>query len=364
MNKYEVVYANKYYLSNFIKNITLNDSLDEISFNAVIHLAYSDTLPAIKPGERIRISGTPYRTDVMKSFLYYGIVWTIDSDWIRNKELVLTVYDMSIFLKSEEEFIFQSGTSASTRFKKYIESCKLPVGTIENTQVLLSKKIYRAQPIMEMISEDLKETVDKGGKLYRAYMSPVGIELRRIGQNKDVWVFKTDEYTISELSQTRTLENMVNKVKVVGTAEDDKRSPVIKEEVGDTGIGIMQKMVIEETKKQGTKDELTGWQDTLAKLDEAGRYDEEIGLLKKIIQGGTEINNTVVASTITKNILRGVTETFTFSTIDVNTIRAGDKIRLNDMDLYVCAVKHEFGDTGRMTITAGSEDYIRRTYYA
>jgi len=404
VSQYEVIYANKYRLGDFVKNITIEDNLGEISFRAVITLEYDESLPSFSLGERIRISGTPYGMSEMKPILYYGILWDIESDWKGHKELILTVYDLSIYLKSEEEFLFQANTTASSRFKAYMRVTSLPLSTVEDTKIKLSKALYRAKPIYEMIRDDLKETVLKGGDFYRVYMSTQGMELRKIGQNKDVYVFETDK-NIENITQKRTIEGAVTRVKILGLAENDQLSPIKKVLDGDIQIGVIQKMIQEEVeqaekssenseeykkalqeqiialdqagkfdeakkllqKLAGTEKSTAGIEEQIAKMDQEGKYDDLIGLLQKISKSGTKdpstIKKTKDMTDVAKNMLQGPSEDFTFTTVDINTIRAGDIIRLNNMELYVCSVRHELGDTGRMTITAGSKDYVKRSFY-
>lgn len=398
-NVYEVIYADKYKLGNFVKGITIEDNLDEIAQRVVVRLEYTDECPSFVLGGRIRVSGTPYGINSMKPFLSYGVIWDIESDDRGQKEITVTAYDLSIYLKSEEEFIFQAGTKASDRLKEYLKACQLPIGTIEDTKVRLGKAIYRARPIYEMIREDLKETVLKRGDFYRVYMSTAGIELRKIGQNKDVYIFETDK-NIESITQKRTLEGAITQVKIVGVAEDDKKSPIKKILTGNAQYGIIQKVIQEEViRAEKTQEEdYNKIAELLDQLDKAGNYDEEtkiiqqlkietqgssiedeiakkkaqgdvkglVGLIQKVAQTNetkNKVTNTKDMTDVAKNMLQGPTETFTFTSIDVNTIRAGDKIRLNDLDLYVCNVKHELGDIGKMTITAGTKDFVKRSFY-
>lgn len=398
-NVYEVVYANKYRLGDFVKNITVEDNLDEIALRVVIQLEYTDELPQLVLGGRIRVSGTPYGLTVLKPILYYGVIWDIESDDSGQKEIVITAYDLSIYLKSEEEFIFQPNMTASQRFKEYVKACKLPLGDVEDTKIKLGKAVYRARPIFEMIREDLKETVLKGGDFYRVLMTEKGLSLKRLGQNKDVYIFETDK-NIERITQKRTLDGAITQVKIVGVAEDDKKSPIKKVLTGDTQYGTIQKIITEEVEQASkTKEkDLKAIAEKIRQLDEAGNYDEAIKILRELgkkVEGTSEedtiakleakgdvkgligllqkiattnetkgkVTNTKDMTDVAKNMLQGAMQTYTFITIDVNTLRAGDKIRLNGMDLYICNIKHELGDVGRMTITASTKDYIKRSFY-
>jgi len=321
-NRYEVVYEDKYYLGEVIKNITIEDSLDEIALRCVIDIEYTQDYPPIKLGGWLRISGTPYGVDELKGLVYHGVVWEIESNWRENKDISIVIYDKCIYLKSEEEFLFENNTTATHRLKEYLKVLNLPIYKIPETGVKLEKAIYRAQSIAEMIKNDLKETARKSGKMYRVMMRAQGVELREIGDNDKVWEFLTEE-NIMEITQKRTLENAITKVKVLYSPySETTKSKVLFEKSGDLSLGLIQKIVQDEniTKKEQ-------------------------------------------AENVANSLLAGKEEIFSFSTIDINEIRAGDKIKLNGMDLIVCSVRHNLGEIGRMDITAGSKNYVWRTYY-
>lgn len=321
--RFEVVLEDKYYLSDIVKSITLEDNLSEISYRAEIILELLANLPReLAIGRNIRISGTPYGIGEMKPFLAFGIIWSRETHKAGAEELTLTIYDKSIYLKSEEEYLFQAGLTASDRLKRYLQDVKLPVGDIKNTGVKLAQKLYRAQSIYSMITEDLKETVAKGGDMYRVYMSPRGISLRKIGDNDKVFEFSTDTQNVFELTQSITLENLVSKVKILGEAVDDAKSPIVAVITGDTSYGNMQ----------------------------------------RIIQKDDNLNQSQ-AEEKARAMLNTLDETFTFTTIYIPQLRAGDLIKLTKMELIAVEVKHEFGQVGRTTITAGSKDYVRKRYY-
>lgn len=50
--------------------------------------------------------------------------------------------------------------------------------------------------------------------------------------------------------------------------------------------------------------------------------------------------------------------------IDINSIRAGDRVSLNGNILYAIDVTHNLGSTGRMDLNLSNLDYIRRKFYS
>lgn len=323
LQKYEVVLANKYYLRELVESITLEESLDEIAYRATIRLVVTPDFPGIAPGQEIRVSGIPFGGSSMVYLLHPGVMWEIESETRGLKHLTVTAYDKTIYLaKSEDEYLFPAGQTASQRLKRYAADWNIPLGALADTGVVLAKAVYRARTIWDMIMSDLKETVAKGGDMYRPRMTPNGLELVKLGSNQTVWVLETDR-NIEDLIQRRTLEGAVTQVKVLGHAEEDKRPPVLAIVKGETAkYGTLQRVISDE-----------------------------------------KIKTTAQAKTAGQKVLAGMQETFTVTAIDINTIRAGDRVRFNQLDLYVMSVRHELGSPGRMTLELASADYIRRAVY-
>lgn len=325
LNRYEVVLANKYYLRELVESITLEESLDEIAYRATIRLVVTPDFPGIAPGQEIRVSGIPFGGSSMVYLLHPGVVWEVESEARGGavKRLIITAYDRVIYLaKSEDEYLFPAAQTASQRLKRYASDWGIPLATVADTGVVLAKAVYRAQPLWNMIMSDLKETVAKGGDMFRPRMTPSGLELVKVGSNKTVWVLEAKQ-NIEELVQRRTLEGAATQVKVLGHAGEDKRSPVLAIVKGETAkYGTLQRVISDE-----------------------------------------KIKTPAQAKTAGQKALAGMQETFTVTAIDINTIRAGDKVRLNQMDLYVMSVRHELGSPGHMTLELASADYIRRVVY-
>jgi len=318
---YEVVLEGKHDISDYIEEISLEESLDEIAYRANIRLLVTTGLPSIYPGQEIRISGTPIGGAVKEAILHPGVVWECQSDNSGNKHLSITVYDRSIYLaKSEDEKLMPAGQTASQRLRTYAKEWNIPVGNVEETGKQLSRDIKRAQSIMSMILEDLKETVDKGGAMFRPRMTPAGLGLVRLGGNRTVWELEA----LEKVTQTRTLEGAVTQVKVLGAARDDNRlSPV---------LAVVKKDI------------------------------EKYGTLQKIVED-SKVETPGQAKEVAKKMLLGTQETFSVTAPDINTIRAGDRVRLNRMDLMVTHVNHRLGTPGHMELELAAEDKVRRDYF-
>ncbi|WJH30968.1 phage portal protein [Paenibacillus sp. CC-CFT742] len=324
---YKVIVDDKYDLTKLVETITLKDSLDQIAYQASIRLAVSASsgLPAISPGMAVRISGVPFGEKSMVHLLHPAVIWEVESSNSGTKRLSLTVYDRMIYLeKSEDEFLLPKDQTATQRLKTYAKEWKIPYGTLPDTKTKLGKAVYRSQTIFSMMFADLKETAKSGGDMYHPRMTSAGLQLFKVGSNAKV--YELDR--LIDLSQMRTLEGAVTKVKVMAASESSSGK-----EVPSKVLAIEQDGV------------------------------EELGTLQKLIEDD-QVKTAAAAKKLAKSRLTGIQETFTVSAPDVNTIRAGDAVLLKGLKLIVMSVSRDLSvGPGTMTLELGTAELVKRRYY-
>lgn len=314
MIEYEVILAGQYNLKNNIETIRLDEQLDDIAYRATIQMVVTPDFPGISPGQGLVISGN--------TVLFTGVVWTVDSSSRGLKHLEVTAYDRTIYLaKSEDEYFFPVGLTATQRFAKYAGDWGIPLGSVADTGFPLPKDVYRAQSIYNMIKTDLQNTVTKGGGgMYRPRFSSSGLDLVKLGANKEVWMLEHLEDT----KQERTMEGTVTQVKVLGQESENQRTPVLAIVKGET---------------------------------------DKYGTLQKILQSD-RVKTAAHAKTAGQKLLAGITESFTTTCPDMPELRAGDKVTYSKMDLLVTEVQHELGNPGHMTLTLMAPQQVQRRFYA
>jgi len=324
---YKVIVDDKYDITKLVETITLKDSLDQIAYQANIRLAVSASsgLPSISPGMAVRISGVPFGEKSMVHLLHPAVIWEVESSNSGTKRLSLTVYDRMIYLeKSEDEFLLPKDQTATQRLKTYAKEWKIPYATLPETKTKLGKAVYRSQTIFSMMFADLKETAKSGGDMYHPRMTPGGLQLFQVGSNTKV--YELDR--LIDLTQMRTLEGAVTKVKVMAASE----SPSGKE-VPSKVLAIEQNGV------------------------------EELGTLQKLVEDD-QVKSTTAAKKLAKSHLTGIQETFTISAPDINTIRAGDAELLKGLKLIVMSVSRDLSaGPGTMTLELGTAELVKRRYY-
>lgn len=324
---YDIWLDERFALRDLIYEMTLEEALDEISYRAQATIVVTPDFPGMKPGQAVRVVGIPYSGTVQVDLLHPAVVWQCENSYERMDRLTVTMYDRTIYLaKSEDEYVFSGGTTASERIRRYAEDWNIKLGNLPDTGVMLAKAMYRSESMYAMIMKDLKETAKKGGPMYRPRMTVNGLELVEIGSNQTVWSLEPSENVLN-IMQKRTLEGAVTKVKVLGTKEagDDAAAQVLAVEEGELA---------------------------------------ELGTLQKIVQDSS-FKTVTEAKEAAHALLTGVQETISVTSLDINTIRAGDKVDLagSGMELIAMSVRHELGDPGKMVLELGSPELVRRRYY-
>ncbi|MGO4268523.1 phage portal protein [Paenibacillus sp. TAF58] len=324
---YDIWLDDRYTLQDVIDDLTLEEALDEISYRAQATLVATPDFPSVAPGQSIRVRGVPYGAAQQGDLLHPAIIWQCENSYERMDRLILTIYDRTIYMaKSDDEYYFPAGTTASERIRKYASDWNIQIDSLPSTGITLAKAMYRAESIYGMMMKDLKETAKKGGPMFRPRMTENGLTLFEIGSNSVVWSLEPSE-NVQSIMQKRTLEGAVTKVKILGAKEagDQAAAQVLAVEERDSAtLGTLQKIVLDSS------------------------Y-QSVGEAKEAA----------------KAMLSGIQETISVTSIDINTIRAGDKVDLagSGMELIAMSVRHELGSPGKMVLELGSPDLVRRRYY-
>lgn len=314
---YSVILNNSIKLDNLKMAINLSESIDSIAYTADIKIVVPATLK-VNEGDPIEIVKNK---DPGKGTVFKGVIWTKNTDKKTNKIGSLTCKERTIYIEeSEDEYLFKEGTTATQRARQLCGDWGIPIGSFEDTGIPLSKAPPKIDTIYGMMLDDLKETAQKGGGLFK-YRMQNKLDLIKIGSNKVVHDISN---ILENINQTGTLDGAVSKVKVLGKKEDGKKSPVIGIYTKDTNkLGTLQRVIQDE------------------KVQDAGTAKSKAEAMFSKGQGSIQVTG-----------------------IDIPDIRAGDKVKINGFYIYVTAVIHMLGEPGRMTVILESLEQIRGKYYA
>lgn len=319
-----MIVGGKYDVTEVVQegSLSLSDALDDIAMRFKATISFVTGLPDISPPTPIVLKGTPTNGSGMVT-LFDGVIWELNDSYKDAHSLSITAYERIKYMaESEDEYLFNAGTTASSIIKRIAADWSIPLGSIADTKIKLAKQLFRGGKNLYSIMRDvLIETVDKGGGMYVPRMASGKLELIPIGSNPTVWILETFE----GVDYTKTMEGMVTKVKVVGSSDsDDKLSPVLAVVTGDTAkYGTIQK-----------------------------------------VHSDSQIKNASQAKTAGEKLLTGLTAMFSYSGIDINTIRAGDMVKFDERDLIVTSVEHTLGDPGRMDMEIMPSIGVKKRYYA
>lgn len=314
---YSVILRDNIKLDNLKMQITLSESIDSIAYTANIGIVVPQDLK-VSEGDPIEIIKN---NDPGKGTVFKGVIWNKVTDLKRNKVGNLTCKERTIYIeKSEDEYLFKEGTTATQRAQQMCGDWGIPIGKLEDTGVPLAKSPPKIDTIYKMMLDDLKETAQKGGGLFK-YRMQNKLDLIKLGSNE---VVHDISKILENINQTGTLEGAVTKVKVLGKKEDDTKSPVIGTYSKDTDkLGTLQRVIQDE------------------KIQDAGTAKSKAESMFSKGEGSIRVTG-----------------------IDIPEIRAGDKVKINGFYAYVTSVMHQLGVPGRMELVLESLDQIRGKYYA
>ena len=318
-----LILKNKYKITLTTESATLKESINTIAYTLEIGL--------IKTPELVKIGITKY--DAIKLYHYIGGTLTKVFDGYaydingsdKERTIKITCREKTINMEeSEDEYVFGEGTTATQRIKQYCKDWGISLNlNILDTKIGLAK-CRNKNTIFTMMWNDLKETAQKGGKLYK-YRMEDRLDLYELGTNSTV--YKLDSIR-EESSRKASLSGAVTQVKVLGkNNKDNVKSPIVG------------------TFKSG--------------------YVNALGTFQKILEQDDKINTYAAAKEKALTMFYCGDEIWQFQCCkDIPQIRSGDKVQLGNKFYYVCDITHDIGNNS-MTITAMEKlEYIRGKYYA
>lgn len=172
--------------------------------------------------------------------VFRGIIWTKEYDEYETKEISIVAYDHLIYLQnSKDSFYFSAGKSTkdvlSSICKKWGVSLNYKYDSISHPKLLL-----RSQNISDSIIEVLDAVKKQTGKKYVIYSSKNVLYVDFVAQNKIVYTIKKKE-NAGGVKAHETMDGMVTKVVITGSADDDGKEPVLATVSGNTsGYGTLQ----------------------------------------------------------------------------------------------------------------------------
>ena len=188
--------------------------------------------------------GSPPRT-----LLFEGTVW----DWQYSSNTsgrlwTITAYDPMIRLQQSKDFkYFSAGLNTQTIIGEICSDWNIPFEYKWEQSITHEKKVFNNMAISDMINELLKEVYQQTGVKYIAYFRDGKLQIIGYGNNSIIYRFG-DRETISTDNKL-TINNLVTRVKIIGKANDEGRSPVEAVIDGDLRFGVLQEIILRDSDK-------------------------------------------------------------------------------------------------------------------
>lgn len=304
-------------ISELVKSVTLEESIETIAYTAKIELVVPDWMSEERGLEK------GMTVEILKedgTIVFYGILWDKATDQVQGKKGTITVKERTVYMEqSEDQVLFKEGTTATERNRELAEKWTIPLGDWDDTEVALAKGKPEVNTIYRLMMQNIYETYEKGGRMYRMRMTEKGLELKALADNQEIYDI-TEELT--HLQQTDSLEGAVTQVKVIGKKTDDKKSEVLAEH---------QKEV------------------------------EKYGTIQKIITDD-KVNEESTAEQEAQNTFGTGKGGLSAEVIDIPELRAGHTVYIRGHEYYIAAITHTLGEPGTMKLTLETEAQIAQRY--
>ncbi|GAA0076200.1 hypothetical protein UT300005_05780 [Clostridium sp. CTA-5] len=300
---------------------TLKESIDGVAYILSTTLTNSKAIEelSLKKGDRISLYDYDYYTGAY-IMLFDGVIWNLDTDK-KSKKILITGKERTIYIEeSEDEYLWSEGQTANQRISIIANDWGIPIGTLTDTKIGLAKGL-RKEKLYGMIRKDLKETAQKGGSLYRL----------RMDEKLDLWELGTNilvpklETAIEEMKENSTLDGSITQVKVLGKNEKDTtKSPI---------IGVFK-------------------QDT-----------ENYGTIQKLVQDDKVDDYAKAQSKANSLFSTGEDSISVKCALDINTLRAGNKVSIYSSEYIVTEITHNFGGKGKMDLNLMTWEGVKTKFY-
>ncbi len=183
-----------------------------------------------------------------RQLVYQGKIWEWKYRSTHEKELLLTTYDNGKYLmQSHDSFYFSSGLSTSSILQTICNTWGIPLQYQWNEEMTHEKKAFHHRILASLISSLLEEVSAHCGSNYVCLWKDDALWINNQGYNS--LVFQLDVYRTISTCHTISMNALVTKVKVFGTADDEGRSFVEAEVVGNQEFGLLQHTMTRDSNK-------------------------------------------------------------------------------------------------------------------
>lgn len=180
--------------------------------------------------------------------VYQGRIWEWTYTSGTQKEISISTYDNGKFLlQSKDSFYFSAGLDTKTILGTICEQWGVPLDYQWTQTMTHEKKVFDQESIAEIILSLLEEVSAHCDETAVCLWKNDALSI--VGQGSNDAVFSFDMYQVSSTQNKISVNSLVTKVKVLGTADDDGRTAVEAVVDGDQSFGILQHTIIRDSDK-------------------------------------------------------------------------------------------------------------------
>jgi hypothetical protein len=202
--------------------------------------------------------------------LFRGIIFSTNINDLG--QMSITVYDQNIYLTKNKETIKMINVTASEVVKRLCDQFEIPYGQIDDTGYIIPRYLMKNKTLWEMMVTALTLTYKQSGRNFVLRSSKGKLTLLERKSQVVQWVLENGVNIISA-SYSRSIDELRNKVKVLGGDEDNPITVIVQDQALIDRYGIMQEMEERYGKdvKKSELEQLAKQQlDNLAKISDEG----------------------------------------------------------------------------------------------
>ncbi len=236
-----------YTVTNALISINISDQEKQIAVCASIELFDVETAKGpklsslIAPPNLVRI----FAKDGEKSDeVFRGFVWEVSpKEGLTDAALTIKCYDQLIYWQeSEDSDFFSAGKNTKDVIKSIAD--RWGISFLYEYDYIIHEKLVLRGAIADFITADVLDAVQKQcGVRYVIRSEKEKVVIRPVGCNDVIYKF-TEHSNITELSRYLTMNGVITQVIVLGTTDDDDKTPIEATVTGNTkNYGTLQKII-------------------------------------------------------------------------------------------------------------------------
>ena len=203
--------------------------------------------------------------------VFDGTIWEWQYTNDTQREIRIVAYDRLIRLRQSKDFKYYNwGMTTRQIVNDICSTWGIPFAYTWNQDRVNPKLVYSGMELSDILLEVLDRASNETGVPYVVYWRDGRMEIRDIGLNQPGYIF--DEPVTVSTYDNLHINNLVTRVAVLATQDNDGREALEAWVDGDTSFGVLQKIV-----RRNTNDSLDfAIRDAVQLIKERGRPEETV----------------------------------------------------------------------------------------